>query len=87
MAETQRLALHLRTPALPTSNQDLLRWAREMSVALSQGHLLLVRRIEEMVLQGAASARPTADGSRRFFWDETNSKLYYDDGVWSETGQ
>jgi hypothetical protein len=64
----------------------MLRWAQEMTTALSQSHILLARRIEEMVLQGVTADRPTADGSRRFFWDETTSKLYYDDGAWSEVG-
>jgi len=86
MAETQRVPLFIRTPAPPASQQDLVRWAREVTVAMSQGHILLARRLEEFTLQGTTAQRPTADGSRRFFWDETTSKLYYDDGVWSEVG-
>jgi len=73
-------------PAAPISEKDLLRWAREITVALSQDHILVVRRLEEIPLQGITAERPTADGSRRFFWDETTSKLYYDHGAWSEVG-
>tara|TARA_Y100000310_G_scaffold327914_1_gene395083 strand:+ start:502 stop:759 length:258 start_codon:yes stop_codon:yes gene_type:complete len=82
MAETQRVSLFATLPPPPQNQQDVLRWAVQFQTAMSRNHLALARRLEEIILQGVTADMPTADGSRRFFWDETTSSLYYDSGAW-----
>jgi hypothetical protein len=71
-------------PALPQSQADFPRWAREMSRALSETHQLLQQRTEGMILIGLEADMPDAKGLRRVYLASDTHSLWFDDGVWRE---
>ena len=59
--------------------EDLLRWSKEMHSSIYDSYIPQTDRIENMVMVGAdLSTRPSAIGSRRFFYHRPNRKLFLD---------
>lgn len=70
-------------PHRPQSDEDLLRWAKEMHAAIYDNHIPQVDRIENMIMVGETlDERPAAIGSRRLFYhlSDEDQVLYIDVG-------
>ena len=69
-------------PQTPRTQQDLLRWAHQMQVAIQKFYMDLAKRTETMVSSGTLANRPTAAGLERFYYATDTKDLYFDDGNW-----
>ena len=66
-------------PHRPASQEDLFRWCKEMHASIYDSYIPQTDRIENMVMVGETiGERPTAIGSRRFFYHRPEGALYLD---------
>lgn len=69
-------------PAPPRTADDLVRWANELTRALSDTHSKLAYRTEDMLRAGLEAELPPANGVRRIFLAEDTKTLWLDKGTW-----
>jgi hypothetical protein len=66
-------------PNAPLEEEELLEWAKEVHVVLQNSYVPQVDRVENMIMMDNQDGRrPDAKGSRRFFYNSHENKLYFD---------
>lgn len=70
-------------PREPSSADDLVPWARDLTRAIQGMIRPVADRTNTMVQHGLLAARPTADGSRRLYFATDTGLMYYDSGSWT----
>lgn len=73
-------------PREPSSGNDLVPWARDMTRALQNQTRTVAERVNVVLQHGTAANRPAADGSRRLYYSTDTDKLSYDSGSWVDVG-
>jgi hypothetical protein len=73
-------------PPAPASTGEVFSWAGKLTRALSDFLAGIWRRVDSMIAFGATSDRPTAEGSRRLFYDQTTGVASVDVGSWVDIG-
>jgi len=71
-------------PPAPRTVDEAIKWAEALNRAIASNQAGISFRIENMVQSGLAAERPTADGSRRFFFATDTNVLSFDDGAWND---
>lgn len=81
MADRVEIALDAgsRIPDPPLADEDILRWARDLTEKLRNDHSDTVGRVEHMVMSDRRTTkRPEAKGTNRMFYDEYDEIFYLD---------
>ena len=73
-------------PQPPEKEEGLLEWSRAITKALSESHLDTKRSEDIRIVHGEHDERPDATGSRRLWYSQNKSIMYYDDGNWQGVG-
>ena len=88
MTETVR---NIQSPILPapiTRSDQLAFWSRQVTEAIVRSFDTFASRIETLNQTESSSSggQPDAVNLRGFYYDETEGRIYFDDGDWNEIG-